>query len=186
MKEISLNILDVANNSITAGASVIEIIVDYELQSNRLKVVIKDNGKGMSEEFLRKVTDPFTTTRTTRKVGLGLPLFKDSAIVTGGEFDIESEVGKGTIVKAVYVNDSIDRMPMGALGETMVLLIGAKESIRYILRYIVDGQEYVFDTDDVRAILGEGIPLDGVEVMKILKEEIDNGILEIIGGREIV
>ncbi len=186
MKEISLNILDVANNSVRAEATEICIEVRYDFSLNRLKVEIRDNGKGMSEEFLSRVTDPFTTTRTTRKVGLGLPFFRESAELTGGEFRIRSKLKEGTEVTAEYVIDSIDRMPMGDLAETMMLLISSDDNIKYILKYAVDGKEYIFDTKEVREILGDDISLSAPEVMKILKEDIKNGINEINGGREIV
>ena len=139
----------------------------------------------MSKEFLRRVTDPFTTTRTTRKVGLGIPLFKDSAESTGGSFEIKSKQGEGTTTTAVYVLDSIDRMPLGNLQDTIALLIMAKESIRYIFTYSVDGDEFVFDTDEVKNILGD-VPLSSTEVIAFLKEYIENGIKNSNGGKQIL
>ena len=102
LPEISLNILDVAQNSISAGAALTEISVVIDTASDSLTVVIKDNGCGMNEEQLKAVTDPFYTTRKTRKVGLGVPFFKMAAEITGGSFEISSAVGKGTTVKAVF------------------------------------------------------------------------------------
>ena len=185
MREISLNILDIAQNSITANATEIRIDVRVDTKSNRLKVSVADNGCGMSEEFLRRVTDPFTTTRTTRKVGLGIPLFKDSAESTGGSFEIKSKQGEGTTTTAVYVLDSIDRMPLGNLQDTIALLIMGKESIRYIFTYSVDGDEFVFDTDEVKNILGD-VPLSSTEVIAFLKEYIENGIKNSNGGKQIL
>lgn len=185
MREISLNILDIAQNSVTANATEIRIDIGIDTASDRLRVSVIDNGCGMSEEFLRKVTDPFTTTRTTRKVGLGIPLFKDSAESTGGSFEIKSKPGEGTTTTAVYVLGSIDRMPLGRLQDTLALLIMAKESVRYIFTYSVDGDEFVFDTDQVKNILG-GVPLSSPEVITFLKEYIENGIKKSNGGKQIL
>ena len=106
MREISLNILDIAQNSVKAEASKVEIGILAE--NNLLTIYVSDNGKGMSKEFLASVTDPFTTTRTTRKVGMGIPLFKMAAESTGGSFSIESELGKGTTTTATFVIDRND------------------------------------------------------------------------------
>lgn len=119
MTEISLNILDVAQNSVRAEASLIEISVNIDSATDRLEIIIRDNGCGMTPEQVESVTDPFFTTRTTRKIGLGIPFFKQSAELTGGSFGIKSEVGKGTETAAVYVLSSIDRMPLGNMTQTI-------------------------------------------------------------------
>ena len=119
MTEISLNILDVAQNSISAGAKLIEISVVADIKSDTLTVVIKDNGCGMDEEKLKKVIDPFFTTRTTRKVGLGIPFYKLAAENTGGTFNITSQLGLGTTVTAVFGLSHIDRMPLGDINFTI-------------------------------------------------------------------
>ena len=113
MPEIALNILDIAENSVRAEASLIEITVSAQLQEDTLTVVIADNGCGMTREEKESVLDPFYTTRTTRKVGLGVPFFKQAAESTGGSFRIDSEKGKGTAVTAVFGLSHIDRMPEG-------------------------------------------------------------------------
>ena len=123
MTEISLNILDVAENSTRAGASLVSITVSADTKADRLTVVIEDDGCGMTEEQLARVTDPFFTTRTTRKVGLGVPFFKEAAELTGGSFAIQSEPGKGTSVTAVFVLSSIDRMPLGDISATIHNLV---------------------------------------------------------------
>ena len=155
MKELSLNILDVAQNSVTAGADKIEITVDEQPQLNSLTIKIRDNGCGMEKELLEKVTDPFTTTRTTRNVGLGLPFFKMAAVMTGGSFDIESYPGVGTTVTAVFVYDNIDRMPLGDVGATFAMLLGSKPGINWIftLRFVRD--EFMFDSDKIIEQTGE-------------------------------
>lgn len=123
MPEISLNILDVAENSTRAGASLVEITVDADTVSDRLTIVIKDNGCGMTREQVSQVTDPFFTSRTTRKVGLGVPFFKYAAESTGGSFSIESRLGEGTEVTAVFVLSHIDRMPLGDITSTIHTLM---------------------------------------------------------------
>lgn len=113
MRELSLNILDIAQNSISAGASLITIEVSEDTREHLLSLTVSDNGCGMDEETLRNVCDPFFTTRTTRKVGMGIPLFRLAAEQTGGSFEITSEKGVGTSTKAVFHSDSIDFTPLG-------------------------------------------------------------------------
>ena len=132
MTELSLNILDIAENSVKAGASLTEITVEVDTAQNLLEIIIRDNGCGMSEEQVKQVVDPFYTTRTTRKVGLGVPFFKESAEATGGSFSIESKIGIGTTVKASYKLDNIDRMPMGDLTATIHTLITMHEDLDFL------------------------------------------------------
>lgn len=185
MKEISLNILDVACNSVTANAITVTIIIDYQFAKNLMTVKIIDDGCGMSEEFVKKVLNPFTTTRTTRKVGLGIPLFSESAISTGGTFDIESKLNFGTTVTATYQIDNIDRMPLGEIADTMTTLISLKESVRYVLDYQVDNEKFIFDTNEVKQILGE-VSISSLEVLSFLKDYINQGILTTNGGKEVI
>ena len=119
MAEISLNILDVAENSVRAKAALIEITVSVNTKEDTLTVVIKDDGCGMTADQVKRAQDPFFTTRTTRIVGLGLPFFKQAAESTGGTFSIDSEKGIGTIVKAVFILSHIDRMPLGDISSTI-------------------------------------------------------------------
>ena len=108
MRELSLHILDLAQNSLTANATRLDILIRIDHEKDNLSITLADNGKGMAPDFLKSVTSPFTTTRTTRKVGLGIPMFKANAELTGGSFDIESEVGVGTRMTANFVLSSID------------------------------------------------------------------------------
>ena len=122
MTEISLNILDVAENSIRAKADLIEIVIEVDILADRLIVLIKDNGCGMSPEQVEQVTDPFFTTRTTRKVGLGIPFFKMAALSADGDFEIVSKEGEGTRVRAEFRLNHIDRMPLGDISGTIYTL----------------------------------------------------------------
>lgn len=181
MPEISLNVLDVAENSIRAEASLVQILVTVDLEQNRLKIQIKDDGKGMTEEQMAKVTDPFFTTRTTRKVGLGIPFFKLAAEATGGSFQIESKVGVGTDVITVFQLDHIDRMPLGDINSTIHTLIVYNPQTDFLYRYTYGRESFELDTRQMKEILG-GVPLDAPEVSAYIKEYLDENKLETDGG----
>lgn len=181
MEELALNILDVACNSITAGASLITVDIAVDSAADSIRVTIEDNGKGMSADFVRKVTDPFATTRTTRKVGMGIPLFKMAAEMAGGSFKIESTPNVGTTTSATFQLSHMDRMPMGDVAGTVVVLIGMAGDADIRLRYAVDGREYVFDTREVREMLN-GIDITENEITVYLKEMIEENIASMNGG----
>ncbi|NCB62639.1 MAG: ATP-binding protein [Clostridia bacterium] len=173
MKELSLHILDVAQNSVSAGAKALDLTVAEK--GGRLAVVIADNGRGMSPEFLATVTDPFTTTRTTRKVGLGLPLLKLAAEQTGGGLTIESTVGVGTTVNAAFDAESIDCPPLGDMAATVALLVqGAPEDMELTYTRETEKGVFRFDTREIREILGP-VPLSEPEVAQWMKEYIAEG-----------
>lgn len=181
MTEISLNVLDIAENSIRAGASLMEIGVRANTASDTLTIVISDNGCGMTPEQVSRVTDPFFTTRTTRKIGLGIPFFKMAAECTGGSFHIESQPGKGTCVKAVFILSHIDRMPLGDMSSTIHNLIVYHPDRDFCYTYINNDISFSLDTRELRNILGD-ITLNTPEVssyiMDFLKEnhrEADRG-----------
>lgn len=167
MRELSLNILDVAQNSITAGASLITIEVNENTIDHTLLIGIYDNGKGMSEEQVRSVIDPFFTTRTTRKVGMGIPLFKMAAEQTGGGLEIKSELGVGTEVRAYFKTDSVDFTPLGDVASTVQMLITMNTDRDFVYKHIVNEKEFVADTREIKEILGD-VPLDTYEVSQWL------------------
>jgi len=169
MRELSMHILDLAQNSIVAGASRIDIEVAADTKSDRLTIEIRDNGKGMSPEFVAKVIDPFTTTRTTRKVGLGIPMLAEAARSCDGDLTVDSQIGKGTSVKATFKLSHIDRAPLGDMASTMVALIAANPEIRFCYTQSVDGDKFVLDTDEIREQLGE-VPIDDAGVLKWIGE----------------
>lgn len=177
MREIALHILDIVENSVKAKATLVEVIV--EAKNNLLTVTIRDNGKGMDKEFLSRVTDPFTTTRTTRKVGMGIPLLKQAAETAGGEFTITSELGKGTEVKASFVIDNIDRMPLGNVAETAVTVLNP--AVDFVWVYTVEDRTFTFDTREVKEELGD-IPIDSPEIVTFLKSLLTENIESINGG----
>ncbi|MDR1940672.1 MAG: ATP-binding protein [Clostridiales bacterium] len=180
MRELSLNILDIAENSIKAGASIIDI--SLTLRGKLLEISVRDNGCGMDADFLAKVTDPFTTSRTTRKVGLGIPLFKMAAEMTGGKFEISSKKGEGTLTKAVFVIDSVDFMPMGDIGDTMGALIMHAPNVSFFLNVDFDGRVYGFDTMEIKDVLGDDVAIDAVEVIDFIKRTVKENFDNINGG----
>ena len=184
MRELSLNILDIAKNSVKAGAKQIDIEITVHSAEDELTIAISDDGCGMSPEFLVQVTDPFTTTRTTRKVGLGIPLFKMAAESAGGKFEIQSQVGKGTIVTATFQLSHIDRMPLGNVSETMAVLIQGSPEIEFTLKFQVDAEQYVFDTRLVRKEL-DGIPIETADIVTFLQEMIEENMKNISGGMNL-
>ena len=169
MRELSLNILDIAQNSITADASLITIEVLENTVEHTMLVGIYDNGKGMSEEQVRSVIDPFFTTRTTRKVGMGIPLFKMAAEQTGGSLEIKSELGVGTEIRATFKTDSIDFTPLGEVASTIQMLITMNTDRDFVYKHKVDEKEFVCDTRELKAILGD-VPLDTYEVSQWILE----------------
>ncbi len=182
MKELSLNILDITYNSIKAKAELIEITVSESMAKNTVEIEIKDNGCGMDEDFLRNVTDPFVTTRTTRKVGLGIPLFKQSAEDADGSFSIRSKVGEGTVVSASYRLDHLDRAPIGDMSGTIVSLIQANDQIHFVYRHHTDHGTFVLDTDELHAQLGD-VPLSEPAVLSWIGEYINENLDDIQGGK---
>lgn len=181
MKELSLNILDITQNSISACASRIIISVEKDTDENLLTVTIEDNGKGMDEEFVKNVTDPFTTTRNTRKVGMGIPLLKMSAEQAGGEFNISSKLGVGTEVTATFKLNHIDRVPLGDIGQTISVLVSCNQQVDFLYVHKSDGQEFKFDTMEIKEILGD-VPLNEPDVIMWMQEYIRDGIKSINGG----
>lgn len=169
MQELSLNVLDIAQNSIRANASLVTIMVSEDRTNRLLSISIEDDGCGMTEEQINHVMDPFFTTRTTRKVGLGVPFFKMSAEATGGTFSIESEVGKGTRTTATYHTDHLDMLPLGDINATMLSLISVNPQLDFLYKREVDGNSFELDTREIRTIL-EGVPLNSPEVLTFLKE----------------
>ena len=169
MRELSLNILDVAQNSITAGASLITIEVSENTVDKTMLIGIYDNGKGMSEEQVKSVIDPFFTTRTTRKVGMGVPLFKMAAEQTGGRFEIKSEIGVGTQVRAYFKTDSVDFTPLGDIASTVQMLITMNIDRDFVYKHTVNEKGFIADTRQIKEILGD-VPLDTYEVSQWLLE----------------
>jgi len=146
MQELSMNVLDVAENSVAAGATLVAITLSIDTAAKRMTLTITDNGKGMPPEMAARVTDPFCTTRKTRKVGLGLPFLKMAAEMTGGALSIESTVGKGTCVTAWFTLGHIDLAPLGDMSATVAGLIQCSPDIDFVYTVQADGEQFAADT----------------------------------------
>ena len=164
MKALSLNILDIVQNSVKAEATLHEIIIDENIDDDKLTIVVSDNGCGMSPEFLSRVRDPFTTTRTTRRVGMGIPLFELAAQQAGGSLEITSDEGVGTCVTARFQYNHIDRAPVGDMAGTMVTLVSVNQ--------------------EIKEILGD-VPLDSTEVLSWIMDYITEGLGKIREDKQI-
>ena len=173
-----MHLLDVAQNALKAGAKLVEITVAADTAADTLHIRIKDDGCGMSPQQLQAVTDPFFTTRTTRKVGLGVPFFKMSAEATGGSFSIVSQVGKGTTTTARYNTGHIDMLPVGDMNATILSLITMNPDMDFVYRHERDGRVYTLDTRELKAVL-EDVPLNTPEIAAFLKESLEEGEAEL-------
>ena len=183
MRELSLNVMDVAQNSVRAEADLVRITVEESDKEDRLTIVIADNGCGMTEDQVRQVIDPFFTTRTTRKVGLGVPLFKLSAEQTGGSFDIQSTVGEGTTTTASYVKSHVDMTPLGDINSTVKILIQCNPQIDFIFTHSADKGSFTLDTRELREVLGD-VSLDNPDVLEWIGQYLEENTQNIYGGAE--
>jgi len=176
--ELSLHILDVLENSIAAGATRVEVRIEEDLQADRLTIEVVDNGKGMDEETLARVLDPFFTTRKTRHVGLGLPLFAAAAEWCNGGLHVESQVGQGTRVVATFQHGHIDRAPLGDVESTLLAFLMTERPVDLRYAHHVDGRTFEFDTAELRAELGD-VPLTHPAVRRWLGKFIAEGESEL-------
>ena len=174
MQELSLNVLDIAQNSVRAKASLVTISITQRTNDHYLKISIADDGCGMSVEQVARVIDPFFTTRTTRKVGLGVSFFKMSAEATGGSFSIQSELGKGTVTTATYHTDHIDMLPIGDMCGTIHTLITMNPDMDFVYEHTLDDKAFTLDTRELKEVL-EDIPLNSPEVSVFILEALEEG-----------
>lgn len=175
MKELALHLLDIAENSVSANAGTITIQVEENTTADRLRMSVIDNGKGMDAEMVARVIDPFVTSRTTRKVGLGIPLFKAAAEMCCGGLTIQSEVGKGTQVVIEFQLSNIDRMPMGNLASTILTLFVGSPEVHWIFEYTADDHTFEFDSAPIMETLA-GVPLTDPAILGYLREMLEEGI----------
>ena len=178
MKTIALHILDIVQNSTKAGAHLIRIAIREDLRDDTFEVVIQDNGRGMDPAFLAKVSDPYTTTRKTRKVGMGLSLLRQNAEMTEGCFHIESEPGAGTKVQACFGHKHIDRPALGDIVGVVLMLITGNPQVDFVYTHEKEGNSFTLDTREVKDAL-EGISLSTPEVRPMLKELLVENLKEL-------
>ena len=175
MRELTLHLLDIAENSIAAGAGNIKIQIEENSNKDLLKLVISDDGRGMSEETVKKVIDPFVTSRTTRKVGLGIPLLKEAAEACNGFFELTSTLGKGTDLCVQFRRSHIDRMPLGDVITTFQNLFFSNPHIHWIFEYRIDEKEFVFDDQEIKDEL-QGVSLTEPEIIRVIRGIFESGI----------
>ena len=174
MKEISLHILDIVQNSITAGANLIKIEIAENTAEDCFTFSVGDNGCGMPPEVLERVSDPFVTGRSERRVGLGIPLLKHAAELSGGSISIKSRVGEGTVVFARFVHSHIDRQPLGDMAETLFLIISSNPGIDFLYEHHINDGVFAVDTREIKATL-DGVPITEPAVMFWLSEYLKEG-----------
>jgi hypothetical protein len=178
MKDLSLHIIDILQNSTRAEATEVTLSIYENLQEDILSIQIEDNGKGMSEEIIIKVIDPFYTTRTTRKVGMGLPLLKQNAELTGGLLKIESEIGVGTTVFVSFGLSHIDRPELGDMPQTIKTFIAGNPEVKFSYKHMVGSNEFELKTEEIKDIL-DGIPINNLKVLKYIEELVFENLKEL-------
>jgi len=182
MLELSMHVLDIAQNSISAKATLIELSFIIDEQKDIFEFVIKDNGVGMDEETVEAIKSPFYTSRTTRKVGLGIPMLIETAKMTNGFVDIKSSPGKGTEIRSVFGLSNIDRPPLGDIAGTILTLVLADENVDIIVNFEKIGKEkFYLDTREIKNTL-QGVSIYEPEVISFLKEYIIQGIESVKNG----
>ena len=184
LPELSLHVLDICENAVYAKASLIEVLVEVDIDEDRMMIRIADNGAGMSKEQIAQVTDPFYTTRTTRKIGLGVPFFKQACEQTGGSLVIDSAPGRGTTLTATLTISSIDRMPLGDMTSTVHALITTHEDIDFCYRFRIVKEDardketgFDMDTREMRTLLA-GVPFHTPEVSLYIKDYLRDNMRE--------
>lgn len=182
MEDLSLFVLDLAQNSIAAEARIVIIEIIECKQDKCLSLTIEDDGKGMDEYLLSKVTDPFYTTRTTRKVGLGLPFAKAAAQGCGGSFAILSRKGEGTKVTMIFKTNHFDCPPFGNMEQTLAALISANTNVDFVYKHSTQKGMFDLDTRIIKSKL-DGISIDVFEVIEWVRSYIKDGVNEIDGGK---
>jgi len=178
LRELALHLLDIAENSVAANGKNITISVEEDTVKDRLRMSVQDDGVGMDADTVAKVIDPFYTTRTTRKVGLGIPLLKEAAEACNGFLTIQSEPGHGTRIDVEFQHSHIDRMPLGDLAGTFLSLLIAYPPIHWTFSYRANEQDFEFDDAPIKKEL-EGVSLTEPGVLSFIRQMIESGIAEI-------
>jgi len=178
VQDLSLHILDIVENSLAAGARRVEIRIEEDLQKDRLTIEIMDDGCGMDEAMAKQALDPFFTTKTTRRVGLGLPLLREACRICEGELCLQSCPGEGTTVRATFQHSHIDRKPIGQMGDTLIALIVGHPEVDLLYEHRKDGKVFSLDTREIKSDLGD-VPLNAPQVVSALRILIFSGLEEV-------
>ncbi|QSX07978.1 ATP-binding protein [Alkalibacter rhizosphaerae] len=179
MKELSLHINDIIENALKAEATLVKLTIVEEPVQNKLLIKISDNGKGMPKEFRSRAMDPFTTSRTTRPVGLGLSLFEASAKRSGGSLKLLSKENVGTVVLARFQYDHIDRAPLGNMVSTITAVILGLNKADFIYVHRIGGETFRLDTREIRQMLGDKVDLNDMEVIRWVRGYVREGLAEL-------
>ncbi|HBL24718.1 MAG TPA: ATP-binding protein [Deltaproteobacteria bacterium] len=172
MEDISSHIMDIVMNSVTAEAKHISVVIEKDPRTSILGLTIADDGVGMDSETAQKVQDPFFSTKTGRKVGLGIPLLKGTAETTGGSFELTSARGAGTTIRATFDSRHPDLPPMGNVRDTFFVLIVSHPDVDFNFHYFVDGKNFTLDTGELKREL-DGVPVNHPEVISFLSKYLD-------------
>jgi hypothetical protein len=178
MLTLADHILDIAENSVRADAKFIEIRIDEDSQKDCLTIEIKDDGQGMSQDVQKKVLDPFYTTKTVRRVGLGLPLLKDAAERSAGTFQLESQEYSGTTVKATFGLHHLDRQPLGDIISIIIILIISNSDVDFFYKHRHNDRRFGLDTREIRKEIDD-VPINHPEIIKYIRGVIEEGLREI-------
>jgi hypothetical protein len=178
MLELSKHILDIAENSIRAGCRIVLITVTEDIPADTLTVEINDDGRGMSGDEIERAMDPFYTTKKVRRVGLGLPMLKAAAEMTGGSFLLDSREGQGTTVRVTFGHSHIDRQPLGDIGLTVISLIVGSPCVDFVYTHVKNGRQYCMDTREIRHEL-EDVPIEHVDVLALIRGDIEQAMEEL-------
>ena len=170
MQDFAMHILDLAHNSIRANAKTLDLRILEDPNNDRFEVELRDDGCGMDEDMLKKARDPFYTTRTTRKIGLGIPLFEGTATQCQGEFTLRSVVNQGTRISASMKYSHIDRPPLGDLGLTVAMILQANPKMRFRLDYTYEKQKFRLDSEEIQATLGDDVTIDEPEILLFIQD----------------
>jgi Histidine kinase-, DNA gyrase B-, and HSP90-like ATPase len=178
VQDLSLHILDIVENSLAAGAGRVEIRIEEDLRADRMVLEIIDDGCGMDETMVKQALDPFFTTKTVRRVGLGLPLLAEACRICDGELCLQSCPGEGTTVKATFQHSHLDRKPLGQMGDTLITLIVGHPEVDLLYEHRKDGKVFSLDTREIKSDLGD-VPLNAPQVVSALRTLISSGLEEL-------
>jgi hypothetical protein len=178
MNDLSLHVMDILQNSVVAGATHVGLTVEEDRAADVMRITIADNGRGMTPEQVARLSDPFFTSRTTRRVGMGIPLLRQTAEQSGGGLRVSSQPGRGTTVEATFGWSNIDRPPLGNIANTLILTVAAHPEIDFTFTYLYNGEQWRFDTVEVKEAL-EGVPMNNPQIMKMLEQMVAENMKEL-------
>ncbi|MCJ7596014.1 MAG: ATP-binding protein [Desulfobacterales bacterium] len=183
MRELSLHIMDIVENGLSAGADLIQVSVAEDRKEKRLRIAVKDNGRGIPQDLLQRVLSPFYTTRTTRRVGLGLSLFREAARRCEGEFHLASKEGEGTEALATFRLDHIDLAPLGDMAGSLTSFIMGRPDVDFVYTHELDGKVFRMDTREVKKEL-DGLPINNPKVIRHLAAFIRESVADLKAGAD--